>query len=336
MTDWTLLAPDDDARALDEAAGAHFAALRGPEAIRTAIDAGTAPPDDGWKVLLDGGYPDIAVPEDLGGAGRLIDLAVVLEAAGRTLLTPGLLPSALATRAQLAAGVHRAEFRAAPAGFALARGTVADGRCSVERAHVLGGLGAATLTLVVAGDERAWVVVVDPRADGVDLVQETTVIDPSRPLPAYRLTGAACLAERAVELDTALAECRVCLSADLVGTAAGALHAAVAHAQARRQFGHPIGAFQAVKHQLADAYVEVERARSLTYGAALGEASPLLANAVAAEAAVRVASRYTQLMGAMGVTFEADCHLFLRRAHQTAGLLGTPDDLYLAAAREAR
>ncbi|MEU0487100.1 hypothetical protein ABZ260_49105 [Streptosporangium sp. NPDC006013] len=62
----------------------------------------------------------------------------------------------------------------------------------------------------------------------------------------------------------------------------------------------------------------------------------LLANAVAAETAVRVASLFTQLMGAMGVTFEADCHLFLRRAHQTACLLGEPDDLYLAAARIER
>ncbi|WP_238006825.1 acyl-CoA dehydrogenase family protein [Dactylosporangium sp. AC04546] len=334
MTDWTLLAPDDDARALDEAAGAHFAALRGPDAMRAAIDG--TPADDGWKVLADGGYPDIAVPEDLGGAGRLIDLAVVLEAAGRTLLTPGLLPSALATRAQLAAGVHRAEFRSRPAGFALARGRVAGGRCSVERAHVLGGLGAATLTLVVAGADGAWVAVVDPQDGGVELVRESTVIDPSRPVPAYRLTNARCLAERAVELERALAECRVCLGADLLGTAAGALTAAVAHAQSRRQFGQPIGAFQAVKHQLAEAYVAVERARSLTYGAALGESSPLLANAAAAEAAVLVASRYTQLMGAMGVTFEADCHLFLRRAHQTAGLLGTPDELYAAAAREAR
>jgi alkylation response protein AidB-like acyl-CoA dehydrogenase len=114
----------------------------------------------------------------------------------------------------------------------------------------------------------------------------------------------------------------------------------------RKQFGQAIGAFQAIKHQLADAYVSVEKARSLTLGAALrlvpgdlGDVPTrecLLANAVAAEAAVQVAGRFTQLMGAMGVTFEADCHLFLRRAHQSAGLLGAPDELFLAAARIER
>nr|WP_231996208.1 acyl-CoA dehydrogenase family protein [Mycobacterium scrofulaceum] len=57
-------------------------------------------------------------------------------------------------------------------------------------------------------------------------------------------------------------------AADLVGTASAALNRAVEHAKTRRQFGTPIGAFQGIKHALADNYVGLERARSLTYAAA--------------------------------------------------------------------
>ncbi|MFI6453137.1 acyl-CoA dehydrogenase family protein [Streptosporangium amethystogenes] len=350
MTDWQLLAPDEDTLALADTARAQFRSLHGPAVMRATLDGGVP---DGWETVADGGYADIGIPEDLGGIGRVIDLVVMLEEAGRALLTAPLLASALAFRTQVGAGVHREDFRRAPAGFGIAEGIVDEsGRCHVERAHVLGGPGAAAFTLIVKGPDRAWIVVVDPEAEGVEPIGQGTLIDPSRPLPAFRLggeAGVACAECRELplgDLDRVLAGARVCVAADLAGTAAGALDAAVGHVLQRRQFGRAIGTFQAVKHQLADAYTAVERARSLAYGAALslaggppGDAATrdcLLANAVAAETAVRVASLFTQLMGAMGVTFEADCHLFLRRAHQTACLLGEPDDLYLAAARIER
>ncbi|MER7365056.1 acyl-CoA dehydrogenase [Nonomuraea wenchangensis] len=342
MTDWQLLAPDEDSLALADTARAQFRSLRGPAVMRAALDGGVP---GGWETVADGGYADIGIPEELGGIGRVIDLVVMLEEAGRALLTAPLLASALAFRTQVAAGVHREEFRRAPAGFGIAEGVVdGDGRCRVERVHVLGGHGAAAFTLVVQGPERVWVVVVAPEGEGVEAVEQETLVDPSRPLPAFRLghmTDVAAAEWRELafgDLERVLAGARVCVAADLVGTAAGALDGAVEHVLQRRQFGRAIGAFQGVKHQLADAYTAVERARSLVYGAALSlnPRDCLLANAVAAETAVRVTSLFTQLMGAMGVTFEADCHLFLRRAHQTACLLGEPDALYLAAARIER
>ena len=69
-------------------------------------------------------------------------------------------------------------------------------------------------------------------------------------------------------LESALAAPLVAAAADLVGVAGAALHRSVEHAKSRRQFGKPIGAFQGIKHALADNYVSVERARSLTYAAA--------------------------------------------------------------------
>ena len=78
-----------------------------------------------------------------------------------------------------------------------------------------------------------------------------------------------------VDIESALAAPLVAAAADLVGVASAALHRSVEHAKSRRQFGTPIGAFQGIKHALADNYVSLERARSLTYAAAarLGDPS---------------------------------------------------------------
>ncbi|MBX6748645.1 MAG: acyl-CoA dehydrogenase family protein [Micromonosporaceae bacterium] len=373
MLDWTLLAPDEDSRDLARTARALFRTLPGAGAARAALDDGVAraaldkdaPAGDGtpvappaWFALVDAGYLDIAVPEDLGGLGRMIDLVVVLEEAGRSLLTAPLLPAVLAVQTQVAAGIHRPEARSAPAGFAVASGTVADGRCFADRVPVLGGVGAATLTAILRAPDRAWVVTLDAAADGVEVRQTEALIDPSRPVAVVRLAGAPSQDSQALtpaDVEPVLARARVCAAADLVGIAAGALEAAVAHAVQRQQFGALIGSFQAVKHQLADAYLGVERARSLTYGAAvavdhtgraggattdgapqLSTRDSLLAYAAAAEVAVQVAGRFIQVLGAMGVTFEADGHLYLRRAHQMTSLFGAPDDHFLAAARLER
>jgi alkylation response protein AidB-like acyl-CoA dehydrogenase len=348
MADWYLLAPGEDARTLAHTARAQFRSLHGSATMRAAID-GIAVAPDGWETLSTGGYLDIGVPEVFGGIGRMIDLVVMLEEAGRSLLAVPLLAAVLAFQTQIAAGVHREDFRQSPAGFGTAEGIIDNGRCFIERAYVLGGLDAGTFTLIVKGPERAWIAVVDPDAEGLELLEHTTVIDPSRPLPAFRFRGSSSIESREFPLDDlerVMSSARACIAADMVGTAAGALDAAIEHVLHRNQFGQPIGAFQAIKHQLADAYVSVEKARSLTLGAALNlvpgmlddvpTRDCLLANATAADAAVQVASRFTQLMGAMGVTFEADCHLFLRRAHQTSCLLGAPDDLYMAAAQIER
>jgi alkylation response protein AidB-like acyl-CoA dehydrogenase len=120
--------------------------------------------------------------------------------------------------------------------------------------------------------------------------------------------------------------------------AAESLDRTIVHVLARHQFGRPIGSFQGVKFMLADTYVALERARSLTFGAAaaigqdpFGEDAThlsMLAKASSAEIAVKAAGLRVQLMGAMGLTREADAHLFVRRAQQTSRYLGTSGDLY--------
>jgi alkylation response protein AidB-like acyl-CoA dehydrogenase len=132
-------------------------------------------------------------------------------------------------------------------------------------------------------------------------------------------------------------------AAELVGLASRVLDIAVTHAGTREQFDRVIGSFQAVKHRLADCYVAVERARSLTYAAAMLAADPAadtdeawraaaLAKAAASDAAVETARAGVQVHGALGMTWEHDMHLYLRRAWQLAPLLGDSATLYRQAA----
>jgi alkylation response protein AidB-like acyl-CoA dehydrogenase len=145
------------------------------------------------------------------------------------------------------------------------------------------------------------------------------------------------LAAAPVELEAALAAPLVAAAADLVGVASAALHRAVEHAKARRQFGTPIGAFQGIKHALADNHVGLERARSLTYAAAARLAEPgagdgwtaaALAKAAAGEAAVNCARTAVQVHGALAQTWEHDIHLYVRHAWQGAAMLGDSRALY--------
>ena len=132
-------------------------------------------------------------------------------------------------------------------------------------------------------------------------------------------------------------------AAELVGLAARVLDMTVTHANTREQFDRVIGSFQGVKHRLADCYVAIERARSLTYGAAMLVTDPVadaeetwraaaLAKAAASEAAVETARAGVQVHGALGMTWEHDVHLYLRRAWQLEPVLGDSAALYRAAA----
>jgi alkylation response protein AidB-like acyl-CoA dehydrogenase len=120
-------------------------------------------------------------------------------------------------------------------------------------------------------------------------------------------------------------------AAEAAGAAWTALHTTARYTTERHQFGVPIGTFQAVKHRLADMLVAVENARSAVYGAAWALAdtasaarSVSLAQAVATGNAVAVASDAIQLHGGIGVTWECNLHLYLRRAKALQATYGSP------------
>lgn len=333
---WSALAGSEESDDLVRSARAHFASSDPRAAFRAALSGvETSARTERW---LDAGYADVGLPEHLGGVGSLVDLALVLDAAGRELLGDGLLATCGARQLQAAVGVTSPGRGA----FAAVDGVVdGDGRVRVTDALVVDGLLADTVTLLVHGEGAQHVVVIDPETPGGSRGPVGRDHDPTR--PACRLTLEAVAPESISTVstdrgETTLAAARTCVAADLAGTATAALDLALDHVRAREQFGRPIGGFQAVKHQLADAFVDVEAARSLVLGAAVDNGTPdatrlsLLALAAAGDAARRSSALAVQMMGAMGVTFEADAHLVLRRTQQTLLLLESTRKAYTRAA----
>jgi hypothetical protein len=125
----------------------------------------------------------------------------------------------------------------------------------------------------------------------------------------------------------------VALAAEMVGTARRLFDMSLAYAKERRQFGTPIGAFQAIQHKLADLALALERATAAVQYASMtvddadtGEADRTrachVAKAAAGDAARRCLKDGIQIHGGIGYTWEHDLHLFIRRATASEFLLG--------------
>jgi alkylation response protein AidB-like acyl-CoA dehydrogenase len=122
----------------------------------------------------------------------------------------------------------------------------------------------------------------------------------------------------------------VALSAEMCGAAQRVLDMTVDYAKLRVAFGKPIGAYQGVKHKCADMLVEIENAKSLTYYAAWavdgGEAdAPLavsMAKAAASDAGRKVCAAGIQMHGGIGMTWEHDLQLYLKRAKADEVMFG--------------
>ncbi|RCH64572.1 acyl-CoA dehydrogenase [Streptomyces sp. SDr-06] len=127
----------------------------------------------------------------------------------------------------------------------------------------------------------------------------------------------------------------VCLAAEAVGAAAEALERTVAYVKEREQFGRAIGSFQAVKHRLADLYVQVQAARSAAYYAAWDPGAGALALAQGLDALRAAASEAVQLHGGIGFTWEHEAHLYFKRAASDELLFGPVHRLRDHAAEQA-
>ncbi|MFI5689199.1 acyl-CoA dehydrogenase family protein [Streptomyces sp. NPDC051636] len=204
----------------------------------------------------------------------------------------------------------------------------------VVAAHTGGFARPRTLLFLVEGD-----------AEGVVRTRRTA-LDATRPQGRVQLRqarGELLGAEEADVLpalaalgDTAAAV----LAAEAVGAAGRALERTVEYVGQREQFGRAIGSFQAVKHCLADVYVQVQAARSAAYYAAWatahGERAGGLALAQALEALRRAAGEAIQLHGGIGFTWEHEAHLYFKRAAGDELLFGPVHRLRARAAEAAR
>ncbi|WP_328611194.1 acyl-CoA/acyl-ACP dehydrogenase [Amycolatopsis sp. NBC_00345] len=291
------------------------------------------------------GWSGVGIPEALGGqGGGLVELALTAEELARAAvpsaawLATALAVPALADRPDAAekAFAGKAVTLLVPADEVPDSGPVlamdSEGRLSGSVPRVLAGSRVDSFVAVVReGDHRAVRLV---RAEDVEksarrlLDRSRSVADvrldavPSEPLP---VEGEAFLREYA-------ARAAVLVAADSLGAAERMLALAVDYSKQRRQFGVPIGSFQAVKHAAATILVGTEAGRSVLYYAAAtvdaGEPGCGL-HAAAAKAQItaesaRAADSALTVHGAIGYTWEHDLHLFSKRAKLDEYLFGTP------------
>ncbi len=288
-----------------------------------------------WAAMADQGWLAVEEPEASGGLGLgMVEVAVLCEALGRRLAPVPFLTTVLALGALRASG--STDDRVAEWAAALSSGdAVGCVAWSVRRDAVtvegaggevrLSGRPDPTLfapsatVAVVASVDGVFAVGLDESArpapePAMDRTRELGRLAFDR-TPAVRLDGPA--ASTAL-LDRAATG----VAAELLGGASRVLEMSVDYAKDRVQFGRPIGSFQAVKHRLADALVDVEGMRSTAYYAAwcaaVGDRDASLAASMAkswcSDAAHRVMASGLQVHGGIGFTWEHDLHLYLKRS----------------------
>jgi len=306
-----------DQREIKRTARDFLAARYTPEKIRAiALDG---QPDPHWDEIAELGWPDIA---EFG----IVELAVVAEELGYALA-----PSPLA--AHWAAKLLHPEL---------------EGRGTVAMWDADGGAEPETPTLTVHGSGLTGVKIAVPNGDVADVIVVTAAggrhfavrasdatieparaLDATRPLFTVRLDGAPG-EELPGDFGRAWHAIAVMAAAESVGVAARVTRDTVSYAKERKQFGRPIGSYQAVSHACAQMFLETEGARSVTYWAAWAlDHDPDIANmaancakAYASDAAVGVARSALQVHGGVGFTWEHDLHLFLKRAEANAHAFG--------------
>ncbi|GGM28035.1 acyl-CoA dehydrogenase [Micromonospora yangpuensis] len=289
-----------------------------PGTARAALNDGWQAPACDGPLLRDFGL--LGVPESAGGIGSgLIDLLVAVEALGAQLVASRFPAHAAAVQLLVGAG-----------GTGPVPEEVLEGRRVLTTAvDVPGAAGWAdrvspdplVRTLVpyaaqadgfaVLGAEGVWTA----GSAGITARQS---VDPSVPLSEVTLTAPA----HADPAGAGVRRAALVVAAELCGVAQGAIDLAAEQARTRQQFGRVIGSFQGVAFQLAEALTARKAAWDLTLYAAWAVENDRpdaaiqvhAAKAAAGRAAVFAAERCIQVHGGMGITMEADPHLFLRRA----------------------
>lgn len=324
-----------------------------------APGVGERGPDRAWRALTELGWQAVGVEEKAGGGGGgLLDLAVVLTEAGRSLLPLPLVSTAGLAGAFLHATgergrPHRQRIAAGDACTLALHGGSDELRQAGDEARLAHGLLQGERQVVTDAGAATWLVVPVTSAGehhlAVVRATEAVIsagpgIDPSRPLHTVTFDDSEPVDVIPLDLSSAYDRAATALAAELVGLADGALHQAVGQALTREQFGKPIGSFQAIKHRLADCYVATERARSLLFAAAAAcddQDAPAavrartvsMAKAAAGDAALFTTAANVQLHAAIAMTGEHTALGFLRRARQGAALLGNSNAHLRAAGR---
>ena len=324
------------------------------ERVRQIMESDSGHDEVLWRGLADLGVPALMAAADHGGLEReLLDLALVAEELGYA-ATPGpFLGNALATVALIESANPDLQARWLPGLVSGEQiGTIAIGEDGADweptrfTAQVKDGQLSGTKSMVpyasvadfivvgAVGEAGAGLWLVERGATGIEITSHR-VNDMTRRIDtvAFRNTPATALAGAAALSRLIDAGC-VLLAADCYGGARRCLEMAASYALQREQFGQIIGAFQAVKHQLANMAADLEPSLALYWYAA--HAFDRIQDQSARHAAMakahlcdlydRVTRDATEIHGGIGFTWEFDLHLWFRRAMFDRGFLGDATD----------
>jgi len=322
-------------------------------------DAGERAPWDEalWAEIVALGWTGLAISEADGGSGiSLAGIAAMVEEAGRHALPSPLIPTLGASLVLQAAGSEAARaVMARIAGGAAASLAITNERGSWEPEDaplvaqsdgsdlVLSGTArfvqdAFKANLLIASARLGDAIVlcaVETDSEGLTLeadhIHDLTRDQASVHFGGVRVGADATLSRDAAPvLRAAWPGLLALVSADLTGASEWLLQTTVAYAKERVQFDRPIGFFQAVKHPLVDAMVEIDRARSLLYhacaeidaGSPRAEIAARMAKSAASDAAAFISDRSIQLHGGIGFTWEYGLHIYFKRNLHNQALFG--------------
>ncbi|HEY7053891.1 MAG TPA: acyl-CoA dehydrogenase family protein [Mycobacterium sp.] len=334
--------------------------------VRELHAAGTAFERQWWRRAAELGWASLLVPEELGGGSvsgnGVEDLAAIAELAGKS-VAPGPLHPVSVVLAGLceAPDGHEATIEALMSGDAVASWAVYEPgrqwaplsptvtatrtargfRIDGVKDRVEAGGDSDLLLVVVAGDDGTRQFLVPTDAAGVH-VQPQRSVDLVKTYARVTFDGVEVDASAAVGTSAqtpALIERQshiglVLQCSEVVGILDTVVDLTVQWAFDRHSFGRPLASYQALKHRFADLKIWLEACRATTHAAVAEVAN----RSPAADMAVSVAKSYvaerapvmlqdcTQLHGGIGVTWEHDLHLFLRRVTLYRSMLGTPED----------
>ena len=351
MSQMSDLLYSDTEEALRDSVRRLLADRCGPDAILSLYDAVRQDFSSVWRTLAAYlGVAGLLVPENLGGAGATArEAAVVMEEIGRAVApVPFLTSSVVATVAllksadtdtvqSLAAGSLTAAL-AVPLSTASDDpiiGITTDANGVTGRITSVAGVEAADVLLVpVAGTDGLELHTVARYAAGVD-VSPVVSLDMTRPLANVEFSGAASSrvdsAGAATAIAAALETGAALLASEQLGIAQWCFETTLAYAKDRKQFGRAIGSYQAIKHRLADLWVELNSAAAVARYAADtcarqdddASIAAAVAQAYCSGAAVHAAEECVQLHGGLGMTWEYPAHLYLKRAKSDQLAFGT-------------
>ena len=327
--------------------------------VREIVEKGKTA-DDLWARMVELDWPALSIAEADGGlGGSFLDLAVVVEELGMVMAPGPFLPTVsqfVPVVRELGTTEQRQRFLGAVASGSLT-GTVAladsgrswDGTALTARPSdggwVLSGSkhnvvegGAVDEIAVVGTDENGAVAVFVVPSSSADATAVRS-LDASRQLARVSFDGVEVAAERRLGrtgddarpgLDRALQEATVSLALETVGTCQTIFDIALEYAKDRKQFGVPIGSFQAMKHKFANMFIALQRARATAYFAAATIAeeddrravAAAMAKSAAGDCQELLAQEGVQSLGGIGYTWEHDMHLYVKRAKSSGFLFG--------------